>query len=429
MKPAPFRYEAARTLDGALRLLAEADAKALAGGQSLVPLLNFRLARPSLLVDLNPIAALAYLRRSGGVLRIGALTRQASLERSGLVARYWPLLRQAVTMVGHPAIRSRGTVGGSVAHADPSAELPVALAALDARFHLRSPRGERTVGASELFRGPMMTAIEADELLTEIEVPAPPAGARMAFVEHARTHGDFALAGAAVVLAPGRVRRDRPARGRAHSGPRRCGRGRGAARRGAAGSGCAGRSRGSRRVPARAAHRAGQARSGAGERVRIAVEINGSPYEAEVESRTLLSDFIRHQAGLTGTHVGCEHGVCGACTVQLDGEPVRSCLMLAVQAGGRAILTVEGLAGPGGELTALQRAFTEHHALQCGFCTAGFLLTAEALLRRHPDAGEAQIREELAGNLCRCTGYEGIVAAVRAVAVEAGREAAQGPLG
>ncbi len=153
--------------------------------------------------------------------------------------------------------------------------------------------------------------------------------------------------------------------------------------------------------------------------MRITVDINGSSYEGEVEPRALLSDFIRHQAGLTGTHVGCEHGVCGACTVQLDGEPVRSCLMLAVQADKRSILTVEGLAGPDGELTSLQRAFIEHHALQCGFCTAGFLISADALLRRRPNVSEAEIREELAGNLCRCTGYEGIVAAVRAVA-EAG---------
>jgi aerobic-type carbon monoxide dehydrogenase small subunit (CoxS/CutS family) len=152
--------------------------------------------------------------------------------------------------------------------------------------------------------------------------------------------------------------------------------------------------------------------------VRIEVFINDRAYTGEVESRTLLSDFIRHQAGLTGTHVGCEHGVCGACTVQLDGEPVRSCLMLAVQADGRSLRTVEGLAGPDGELSALQRAFTEHHALQCGFCTSGFLMTADALLREHPDAGEAEVRQAMAGNLCRCTGYEGIVAAILA----AGRE-------
>ncbi len=203
MKPPPFSYRPARSLNEALQLLAEPDAKALAGGQSLVPLLNFRLARPRLLVDLNPVTELSYLRRSGGVLRIGALTRQAVLERSELVARDWPVLRQAVSMVAHPAIRNRGTIGGSVAHADPKAELPVALTALDARFHVRSARGTRTLAAVELFRGPMMTALEADEVLTEIEVPPAPAGARMAFAEFARTHGDFALAGAAVVLAPG----------------------------------------------------------------------------------------------------------------------------------------------------------------------------------------------------------------------------------
>ena len=146
--------------------------------------------------------------------------------------------------------------------------------------------------------------------------------------------------------------------------------------------------------------------------MKVAITINDQVYEGEVEPRTLLSDFIRHQARLTGTHVGCEHGVCGACTVQLDGEPVRSCLMLAVQANGRSFRTVEGLAGTDGELNALQRAFTEHHALQCGFCTGGFLMTADVLLRRRPDAGEAEIREAMAGNLCRCTGYEGIVAAV-----------------
>ena len=149
--------------------------------------------------------------------------------------------------------------------------------------------------------------------------------------------------------------------------------------------------------------------------MRIRVEINGEPYEGEVEPRTLLSDFIRHGAGLTGTKVGCEQGVCGACTVQLDGEPVRACLMLAVQARGRSLTTVEGLAGEGG-LHPLQRAFHEAHALQCGFCTAGFLMSMEAFLRERPAAGELEIREALAGNLCRCTGYRGIMDAVSELA-------------
>jgi aerobic-type carbon monoxide dehydrogenase small subunit (CoxS/CutS family) len=150
--------------------------------------------------------------------------------------------------------------------------------------------------------------------------------------------------------------------------------------------------------------------------MRIAMTINGTVYSGEVEARTLLSDFIRHQVGLTGTHVGCEHGVCGACTVQIDEEPVRACLMLAVQAHGRSLTTVEGLSGPGGELSPLQRAFTAHHALQCGFCTSGFLVSADALLRRVPDPSETEIREAIAGNLCRCTGYVGIVNAIRSVA-------------
>jgi carbon-monoxide dehydrogenase small subunit len=151
--------------------------------------------------------------------------------------------------------------------------------------------------------------------------------------------------------------------------------------------------------------------------VRISLEINGEPHEGEVEPRTLLSDFIRHQAGLTGTKVGCEHGVCGACTVQLDGQPVRSCLMLAVQARGRSLRTVEGLARDGGQHP-LQRAFHERHALQCGFCTAGFLMTLEPFLREHPDPSEEEIREALAGNLCRCTGYRGIVEAAGQAARE-----------
>ena len=204
MKPAPFDYAAPGSLEQALELLGEEEAVALAGGQSLIPLMNFRLARPRLLVDLNPLEQLARLGISAaGSLRIGALVRQAALERSPLVASGWPLLVEAVRFVGHPATRTRGTVGGSVAHADPRAELPVALAALDARFHLRSPAGERSLSWSQLVRGPLMTAIAAGELLCEVEVPAPPPGARMAFAEFARTYGGFALAGAAVVHVPG----------------------------------------------------------------------------------------------------------------------------------------------------------------------------------------------------------------------------------
>jgi CO/xanthine dehydrogenase FAD-binding subunit len=201
VKPAPFEYASPRSLEEALGLLGE-DATPLAGGQSLVPLLNFRFARPGLLVDLNGLRELDHLREEDGTLLIGAMTRQRALERSEVVASRWPLLTEAVRHVGHPATRNRGTVGGSAVHSDPAAELPVALAALDARFRLRSSRGERTLSAEEFFLGALTTARDEDELLTEIEVPTPLEGARSAFVEYAATHGDWAIAGAAVVAAP-----------------------------------------------------------------------------------------------------------------------------------------------------------------------------------------------------------------------------------
>jgi aerobic-type carbon monoxide dehydrogenase small subunit (CoxS/CutS family) len=161
---------------------------------------------------------------------------------------------------------------------------------------------------------------------------------------------------------------------------------------------------------------------------RVEVEINGREYAAEVEPRLLLSDFIRHEAGLTGTHVGCEHGVCGACTVQVDGLPVRSCLMLAVQAHGRSLRTVEGMTDglPEGELHPLQQAFHECHGLQCGFCTPGFLMSLEPLLLEERELSDQELREALAGNLCRCTGYQNIVASVR-LAMERVRQPAEQP--
>src|SRR5712691_2303915 len=154
------------------------------------------------------------------------------------------------------------------------------------------------------------------------------------------------------------------------------------------------------------------------QQVPIGVTVNGVRHERAVEPRLLLSDFLRHELGLTGTHVGCEHGVCGACTVLLDGDAVRSCLILAVQADGHELVTVEGLAPPGGgdELHPLQAAFREAHGLQCGFCTPGFLMTLVPFLREHPHPSEPEIREALSGNLCRCTGYQGIVAAVQLAA-------------
>jgi aerobic carbon-monoxide dehydrogenase small subunit len=145
----------------------------------------------------------------------------------------------------------------------------------------------------------------------------------------------------------------------------------------------------------------------------IRLTLNGEERSASVEPRLLLSDFIRHQARLTGTHVGCEHGVCGACTVLVDGEPQRSCLMFAVQADGASIETIEGLAPAGGELHPVQQAFHEAHGMQCGFCTPGFVMSLTALLRERPDADDDEVLDSLSGHLCRCTGYVNIIEAAR----------------
>jgi carbon-monoxide dehydrogenase medium subunit len=188
VKPARFEYFCPRTVDEAIALLAEHgdDAKVLAGGQSLVPLMNMRLARPAVIIDLNAIAALAYLREQRGMLRFGAMTRQRAAERSALVAERCPLLRDALRLVGHVQIRNRGTIGGSIAHADPAAELTAILAALDGAVTARSVKGTRTIAAQDLFVTYLTTSLDPRELIVEIQV--------------ARRHGDFALVGVGVVV-------------------------------------------------------------------------------------------------------------------------------------------------------------------------------------------------------------------------------------
>ena len=201
MKPAAFDYLRAHDVDEALEALREAgsDARVLAGGQSLVPMLNMRLARPSLLVDIMRIAALRRIEAEGGWLRIGAAVRQAELGRHLRDHIAHPLLSAALTHLGHAQTRARGTVCGSIAHADPSAELPLCLAALEGRVHLASHRGRRTVEASRFFTGMMATARADDEMIEAVSIPMPPAGAGYAFTEVGRRHGDFAIVACAAV--------------------------------------------------------------------------------------------------------------------------------------------------------------------------------------------------------------------------------------
>jgi CO/xanthine dehydrogenase FAD-binding subunit len=203
VKPASFEYHRAGTVGEATEILGQLgeDGRVLAGGQSLVPLMNFRLAQPEHLVDINPIDELAYVRRDDGSLAVGALARQATVEHSEDARAHVPLIVEALESVAHPPIRHRGTVVGSIAHADPAAELPSVALALDARITLTSAAGARTVGADEFFVGPFETVLEPGEFVTEVAFPIPSPGGGYAFTEYARRHGDFAIAGAAINLA------------------------------------------------------------------------------------------------------------------------------------------------------------------------------------------------------------------------------------
>ncbi|MGA7731023.1 MAG: xanthine dehydrogenase family protein subunit M [Chloroflexia bacterium] len=202
MKPAPFEYYAPSTREEALALLAEhgGEAKPLAGGQSLVPSMNFRLAQPSILVDLNGVADLAGIAEVGGGLSLGAMTRQRAVERSALVSARAPLVAEAMPHIAHSQIRNRGTFGGSLAHADPASELPAVSVALDMTMHIQSANAMRALPAAEFFLGLFTTALEPEELLVRVEIPPLPARTGTAFEEFARRHGDYALAGVCAVV-------------------------------------------------------------------------------------------------------------------------------------------------------------------------------------------------------------------------------------
>ena len=514
MKPAPFDYLRPSAVEEAVVVLGEAgdDARILAGGLSLVPMMNFRVVTPAVVVDIGGLEELRRITDEGAEIEVGAGVAQAGLERWPDLARRLPLLAAAFPHVGHYPTRARGTVGGSVAHADPSAELPLALAVLGGSVRLRSAGGERLVPARAFFESSLETACGEDEMVVATRWPVARPGARHAFDEVALRHGDFALASCAVVLHEDRmavgfggvadvpVVREWPhlsgeALDDALAGLAEeieivdDGDGGGAYRRGlvrtlgrrtverataaiptAEPDDANGRStkpantrpgttsreppeasgRGSRergfpdrsdvrgiaalrgreaRAPGTWPHEAGPAgaegaespptpgsRLRAGERRLVELVLNGERCAAEAPPRLLLSDFLRQRFGRRGVHVGCEHGVCGACTVRLDGAPARACLLFAVQVDGRRVDTVEGLAGPDGAHSPLQAALRRHHALQCGYCTPGILMTMTEWLERlaaedrTPD--EEEVRAVLSGHLCRCTGYAPIVAAV-----------------
>lgn len=477
VKPPPFTLHRATSIAHAADLLSRlnsddteegygTDAKVIAGGQSLTALMNLRLARPDHLVDVTGVPELHQVVDTATGVRIGAMVTQAEALADPAVAVAVPLLTEAMTHIGHTHIRNRGTVGGSIAHADSAAELPVAALALDAEMVAIRTSGRRTIAAVDFFDGPFTTALGPNDLLVEIVLPnlAPrdkDGTVAWGFEELARRDGDFALVLAAVVVwrdANHMITDARVALGGVASTPIRSD----AAETALIGSNgsdayvvaateAAASCSPTTDIHSTAEHRRALVKvlvgralantddhslsagpgthpahpslatvSPGGRSVLVNGRVEGL---GDVPDRRLLADWLRDGLELTGTHLGCEHGVCGACTVLLDGKPVRSCLMFAAQAEGHEVTTIEALGTPD-NLHPVQESFRANHGLQCGFCTPGMVLAAVDLLDRIPDPTEAQVRQELSGNICRCTGYVKIIESVLAAAKNAKAEGA-----
>ena len=438
MIPAAFDYVRAHSTDEAFAQLQKhgSEARVLAGGQSLVPAMRFRLARPAVLVDINAVRELDYMKMNGA-LTIGAIARDTAIERAPWIRDpKWALLHDVSRVVADPVVRQMATVVGSLCHNDPAGDWTTAALAARASVVVRGTNGERTVSIDDFLVDSFTTAVADGEMALAARFPVPGERTAGSYQKVERKVGDYATAAAAVQIslnADGTIGQAGIALSAAGACAVRvaeaeklltgqkptsdvdsC-----SGRRSVPEESAAGRSSRQHRIqetpgwrPRGARPSTGSSASG-GAGMKVNVKINGVAYERDVEPRTLLAYFLREECGLTGTHVGCDTSSCGCCVVVLDGDrAVKSCSMFAVQADGHEILTVEGMA-QGGALHPIQQAFWDQHGLQCGYCTPGMMLTSYVLLKNNSNPTEAEVREGLAGNLCRCTGYQNIVKAVQ----------------
>lgn len=449
--PGPFEYERATSVDHAIGLLDRLGegARVVAGGHSLLPMMKLRIANPEYLVDINDLAPeLGYVVVGGinnpNLVRLGAMTRHREILDSDALAAVCPIFRDAERVIADPVVRNRGTLGGSLCQADPAEDLSTVCTVLDAVCLAKGPSGEREIAIDDFLVGPYETALAHNEVLIEVRIPLRH-NTSSAYAKVERRVGDWAItaAGAAVTLDGQTILAARVGLTAVNPDP---------VALAELSAGLVGQPA-TEEVFAEAGRRAAQActpvtdvrgtaeykrhlageltvrtlRTAAGrvlgapaaprpEReptMQVNMTVNGEPVTAEVEPRMLLVHFLRDQLRLTGTHWGCDTSNCGTCVVEVDGVPVKSCTMLAVMASGHSIRTVEGLAGPDGQLDPVQEGFMRCHGLQCGFCTPGMLITARALLDRNPDPDEQTIREAISGQICRCTGYTTIVRSIQ----------------
>ena len=460
----PFEYIAVHTIAEACDALAAhgAETRLLAGGTDLlIELRRGSKKAPRVVLDISGVAEMAGIAESGGHIALGPLTTHAELARSELLREFAPLLGEAAAAIGSPQIRARGTVGGNIMNAAACADTVPPLIALGATVTLQSKAGRRELALADLFVKPYQTRANADELLTAVRFPKPGPGARSAFIKLGRRNAlAISRLSVAAMLELGKDGRITEARivpgaafptwqrvteaerlllGEMPGEPLFASAGRKVSEEMIKATGRRWSTEYKEPVIAVLVSRAleqcvpkvGQcvppalpnkhisAKGQAGRPALlspspecvITATINGRPLTLTVPANMNLLDLLRDRLGLPGTKCGCEIGECGACTVLLDGEPVNSCLVLAPQIAGRQVLTVEGLAPEGG-LHPLQESFLDHDAAHCGFCTPGMLLSAKALLDWNPRPTEGEIRRAISGNLCRCTGYQQIVAAI-----------------
>jgi carbon-monoxide dehydrogenase small subunit len=427
-----IRYEAPRSVADAVRLMqADPGARILAGGTDLLVQFRAGLHRPTAFIDIKRIPELVGLRLDDAGLRLGAATAAAVICEHAEVKRLWPGLVEAVGLIGSTQIQGRGTVGGNLCNASPAADTTCALIVNRALCVIAGPAGERVLPVEEFCTAPGKTALRAGEFLVALQIPRPAARTADAYLRLIpRSEMDIAVvsAGVSVTLAPdGTCSAARPSSDRGWM-RRRC-RGRAplpAPRRSPSTTSEA-------RWPIVGGQRAcsrtgllGRPRPARGDtdvaKLHVQTTVNGEAAEFLCEPHETLLAALRNELGLTGTKEGCATGDCGACSILLDGRLVPSCLVLAAEAHDRAVTTIEGIAR-GDALHPLQKKFLEHAALQCGICTPGFIIAAKALLDRRPEPTEQEARLWLAGNLCRCTGYDKIIRAVLDTAAQARKTA------
>ena len=469
-----FDYLEPASVDEAVALLARYGRRArlLAGGTDLLVHMKMERVAPEAVISIGRIPGLDRIAIQDGVLHIGALATIRAIENDPCVGAHYPALADACAGFSTTQVQTMGTVGGNLGNGSPAADSAPPLIAFGAQVEITGPRGKRRLPLEEFFLGPGKTALQDDELLTDVILPLPQAGTGSAFFKVARVAADIAKASAAVTVvregerivdcrmafgsvAPVPMRTCKAEQmliGRVFSQELMDQASQKAAdevtpiddvrseawyrREAVRVLACDGLSRAWQRAEPRHSERieapsrasktvqsclpqhAGVGRLEAEEKRWIELNVNGKNQRAWVGPNDLLLNVLREQLELTGTKYGCGIGECSACTVQVDGQPALACLMLAVSAAGREILTVEGLEKPNGKLDPLQEAFVDFAAYQCGYCTPGMLLTARSLLAEKPNPSEDDVRHYLRGNLCRCTGYASIVRAVLSCAVE-----------